>query len=153
MNRIRSFYKLSNIEIIETALGDKTGQLTMVVPEFYRVKFHGYSHVVEKETSKTKGELFQVRVQRLDDIPSIQAIPKISALKIDVENYEYQVLKGAEEILKRHRPLIYCELWDDQKRIQTINYLTNSLGYRVMVFQHRQLVDFTGQSATNFFFV
>jgi hypothetical protein len=109
--------------------------------------------VVEKETSKTKGELFQVRVQRLDDIPSIQAIPKISALKIDVENYEYQVLKGAEEILKRHRPLIYCELWDDQKRIQTINYLTNSLGYRVMVFQHRQLVDFTGQSATNFFFV
>jgi FkbM family methyltransferase len=153
LRRISTYYKLSNIEIFETALGDENGELTMVIPVIYNVKFHCFSHVVEKESDKVKGDLFAVRAQRLDDIPSLQGIPKINAVKIDVENYEHKVLKGAERLLKRHKPVLYCELWDNEQRILVINYLTGQLGYRVKVFQNNQLVDFTGQSVMNFFFV
>jgi FkbM family methyltransferase len=153
LRRICAYYKISNIEIFETALGDHNGELTMVLPVFYNVKFHGFSHVVEKESDKAKGDLFTVRVQRLDDIPSLQFIPKINAIKIDVENYEYQVLKGAETLLQHHKPVVYCELWDNEKRLLVINYLTARFGYRVKVFHNNKLVDFTSQSVSNFFFI
>jgi FkbM family methyltransferase len=153
LKRIRSYYELSNIEIFETALGELNGELTMVMPVLYHVRFHGFSHVVESEADKSKGELFTVPVKRLDDIRELQILPKINAIKIDVENFEYHVLKGAESLLKRHKPIIYCELWENEKRLPTINWLTGHLGYRVKVFQNNQLVDFSNQSVINFFFV
>jgi FkbM family methyltransferase len=153
LRKIIRFFGLTNIEIFETALGEKNGQITMVMPEFYKVKFQGFSHVVEKEADKKKGELFIVPVQRLDDIPAIKNLPVIHAIKIDVENFEYHVLKGAERLIRHHKPLIYCELWDDEKKTQTIRYLTNELGYRVMVYENHQLVDFTNQSLNNYFFL
>src|ERR1700676_1513882 len=100
LKRIRTHYHLSNIEIFETALGDRNGELTMVMPIMYNVKFQGFSHVLEKESDTEKGDLFPVHVQRLDDIRVLQMLPKIDAIKIDVENFEYFVFMGATELLK-----------------------------------------------------
>ena len=152
MKIIRHFH-LSNIEIFETALGAENGELTMVIPEFYKVKFQGFSHVVETDSDKKKGELIRVNVKRLDDIQTITDLNVIHAIKIDVENFEYHVLKGAEGIIRKHRPVLFCELWDDEKRSQTINYLENELGYQVKVFKAHQWEDFTGQQASNFLFI
>jgi FkbM family methyltransferase len=153
LKRITRYYHLSNIEIFETALGNVNGELTMVMPVMYHVKFQGFSHVAEKESDKKKGELFTVPVQRLDDMRILQELPKIDAIKIDVENFEYPVLQGAEELIKRHKPFIYCELWDNEKRMLTINYLKNNLGYLVRVFEKNRLVDYTGQPVSDFFFI
>jgi FkbM family methyltransferase len=151
--KIIRHFRIRNIEIFETALGEENGHLTMVMPEFYHVKFQGFSHVVENEDHRKKGKLFDVPVQRLDDNRTIQDLRAIHAIKIDVENFEFHVLKGAENIIKRHKPLIFCELWDDDKKIKTISYLTLQLGYRVMVFENNQLVDLNGQSHSNYFFI
>ncbi len=153
LKRIAKHYHLSNIEVFETALGESKGELTMVMPVIYHAKFQGFSHVVEKESDKKKGELFTVPVQRLDDIQALQELPKIDAIKIDVENFEYYVLQGAEELIKRHKPVIYCELWNNEKRMLTINYLKNTLGYRVRVFEKNRLVDYTGQQVSDFYFI
>jgi FkbM family methyltransferase len=45
---------------------------------------------------------------RLDDLVNIGAIPTM--LSIDVEGSEWQVLKGAERILREHRPTIFLSL-------------------------------------------
>ena len=153
LKRIRTHYRLSNIEIFETALGDRNGELTMVMPIMYNVKFQGFSHVLEKESDTEKGDLFPVHVQRLDDIRVLQMLPKIDAIKIDVENFEYFVFMGATELLKRHKPVIFCELWDNEKRSVTMNFLKNNFGYRVKVYENNQLVDFTDQPVSDFFFV
>jgi FkbM family methyltransferase len=153
LKKIKTHYHLSNIEIFETALGERNGELTMIMPIMYNVKFQGFSHVVEKESDIEKGDLFTAQVQRLDDIRVLRMLPKIDAVKIDVENFEYFVFKGATELLKRHKPLIFCELWDNEKRSVTMNFLTNNFGYHVKVYENNQLVDFKDQSVSDFFFV
>lgn len=54
----------------------------------------------------------QVRTQRLDTYLEEKKIDDISLIKIDVEGYEYYVLKGLAGFFERtrHRPPIICEL-------------------------------------------
>src|SRR5258705_11250119 len=47
--KIAKHYRLSNIKLFETALGDKNGMLTMVMPVLYRVRMQGLSRVVANE--------------------------------------------------------------------------------------------------------
>jgi FkbM family methyltransferase len=153
LKKIKAHYHLSNIKIFETALGEKYGTLTMVMPVIFNVRFQGFSHVVEKESDREKGDLFTVAVNRLDDILELQSLAKINAMKVDVENFEYFVFKGATEILKKHKPVIFCELWDNEKRAVTINYMKNNFGYSVKVLEQHQLVDYKDQSVSDFFFL
>ena len=153
LRKVARHFHLSNVEIFETALGEKNGELLMVMPVFYKVRFQGFSHVVKQDPDKNKGDLFTVPVQRLDSVQALQKLDKIDAVKIDVENFEYPILLGAEDLLMRHKPIIYCELWKDEKRSLTINYLKNKFGYQAKIFKKNKLEDFTGQTASNFFFV
>jgi len=91
-------------------------------------------------------------MQQLDTIPVLQQIKKISAVKIDVENFEYYVLKGGETLLRKHKPVIFCELWKDERR-ELCLALIKKIGYKPKVFEKGRLVDFNGQEALNFFFL
>ncbi|HEY1870310.1 MAG TPA: FkbM family methyltransferase, partial [Chitinophagaceae bacterium] len=153
LRKIIRHFRMKNVEIFETALGEKNEQLVMVMPEFHKVKFQGFTHVTTNEADRKKGRLFNVPVQKLDDNRTMQDLSIIHAIKIDVENFEYHVLKGAEKLIVHHKPLIFCELWNDEKKIKTISYLTKELGYCAMVFENSQLVDFTNQSRSNYFFI
>ncbi len=52
----------------------------------------------------------QIPLKRLDDLN----LPKCDLLKIDVEGFEYDVLLGARETLKKFHPHIFVELWDKE---------------------------------------
>jgi FkbM family methyltransferase len=145
-------YQLSNVQLFKTALGEEPGEIRMVVPVVGNSNMQGLSHVVESEDGQEAGQYFSVPVQRLDDIPELQQAKTISAIKIDVENFEYYVLKGAQSLLTKHRPVIYCELWNNERRKLCLDYM-QSLGYEVKVYDQQQLQTFTKQDASNFFFV
>lgn len=53
-----------------------------------------------------------VPLVRLDD--AIHGEARIDLIKIDVEGWELDVLKGAEAVLGRHRPLLYIEVMEPQ---------------------------------------
>jgi FkbM family methyltransferase len=53
-----------------------------------------------------------VRVTTLDE--DLAHINKIALLKIDCEGFEYEILQGARELLKRHRPLLFVEVHPEQ---------------------------------------
>ncbi|WP_411275594.1 FkbM family methyltransferase [Daejeonella sp.] len=154
LKRVVDHYKLRNVTIYEAALGDENGQLKMVMPIIDNVKMQGLSHVLDDSLNQPseKGSFYDVPVYKLDDLEEFKSAKKITAIKIDVENFEYHVLKGGEQILREHKPVIYCELWDNEKKYLTIDFL-KKLGYKVKIYEKKKLVDYREQSVTNFFFI
>lgn len=152
LEKVVAHYRLKNVQLFKTALGEESGELRMILPVVNNAKMQGLSHVIEDASGAEKGILFTVPVQKLDNMDALQQQKKITAIKIDVENFEYPVLKGGEMLLRKHMPLIYCELWDNEKRKLCMDYLSG-LGYVICIFDGKGLVPFTGQPVINFFFV
>lgn len=147
-------YKINNVTLHEVALGEQPGELKLVVPVINGVRMQGLSHAyVEGNTDDwNKGEIHHIPMLKLDEIQALQREEKIAAIKIDVENFEYYVLKGGRKLLEKHHPVIYCELWENEMR-QPVMGLLKEIGYKVKVFEGKNLVDYNGQKGTNFIFV
>lgn len=154
LERIVRKYKLANVQIEKYALGEEEGDIEMVMPVVNSVKFHGLSHVIHGSIKENnEGTLYKVPIKKLDNIALLQNLTvPVKAIKIDVENFEYFVLKGGEKMINDFKPIIYAELWDGENRKQTFELLL-SLGYKVKVVENGQLVDFEHQSKQNFIFV
>lgn len=50
-----------------------------------------------------------VAIKIADDLPEIMALQQLAFIKIDVEGFEFQVLKGLKQTLKKHRPRVIFE--------------------------------------------
>lgn len=154
LNWVKNRFGLSNIAVSDVALGNENGSIEMVMPVVDNVKKQGLSHVVSKDiTEFNEGDKFTTAIHRLDDLSTIKDL-QISAIKIDVENFEYQVFLGAEETLKKHKPIIYCELWDNQNRYNCFDFM-RKLGYGVQVLHDQKLIPFDemNHNTQNFFFI
>ncbi len=153
LKRVIDFFQLKNVIIIETALGDEQKQVNMVVPVTRGATMQGLAYIQEDVLhEKMTGHVFSVGVQQLDQLPSPGLQTKISAIKIDVENYELYVLRGGRVLLEKYRPIVFCELWDDERRLLCFA-LMKELGYRIKVWERGQLVDFNEQESLNYFFL
>ncbi|MSQ78111.1 MAG: FkbM family methyltransferase [Flavobacteriaceae bacterium] len=111
----------------ETALGNYHGTCEMVLPIVENVSMHGLSHVVDPSITEfnTGEKTAQIPIDKLDNIFPSQ---KIAGIKLDVENFEHEVLKGAEQLLRAQHPIIYTELWDNENRQLCFSFL-RGLGY------------------------
>lgn len=156
MKRVIRHFKLKNITVLNHALGNETGMVEMVVPVIDKVKMQGLSHVVHETIDENNsGEKIKVSIKKLDDIAELfNSKKRIGAIKIDVENFEYFVLKGGQKLIKKNKPLIYCELWDNENRRKCLDLL-DELGYNAMVIDNEVLMKFNEQIHTtqNFFFI
>jgi len=84
----------------------------------------------EEKNFQKAGE-FQMR--RLDDVLKEESISKVDFVKLDVEGYECQVLKGAGDFLKTLKPrLIKSEVWKEMVRCDSLEYfrMFENTGYR-----------------------
>jgi len=150
LNKIKDKFNLSNVILYQKALGEKNEQVKMILPKINRVRFHGLSHIVSD--LKENGEIFTVDMCKLDDIKEFSNID-INAIKIDVENFEYPVLLGAEKIIQKNRPVIYCELWEGENRKNSFEFFSK-LNYSVFTYERDVLFPYTEKSnSQNFFFI
>lgn len=149
--RVVRKFNLLNVKTYPYAVGNKNGKVEMVMPELKKVYFHGLSHIDDTNSLKN-GKRYEVEVKRLDDLEFLKSL-KIKAIKIDVEEYEYHVLCGAEELIHENRPLIYCELWESQNRQLSFS-LMQQLNYKIYVDWRGELEEFKKQKhCQNFFFI
>lgn len=137
---------------METALGSSDGQVEMVVPVQSGVRKQGLSHVVSANEA-TSGEKFTVDCARLDNLSSKFHRPVV-AIKLDVENHEYEVLEGGKELIREHRPVIYTELWDNENRSKCIELMA-SLNYLPFVYVSGEPVKYNASihNTQNFLFL
>ncbi len=91
---------------------------------------------------KNYAETIQVPVMRLDQYigANIPKPEKITLIKIDVEGYEFPVLKGLSKFFEtsKHRPLIVCEIkpWELKKlgaSLSEFDSFMRRYGYRAHV--------------------
>lgn len=59
-----------------------------------------------------------VKAVRLDDYLTAKGISRVSLIKIDVEGFEHNVLRGAKETILRSQPKLFIELNDQNLREQ-----------------------------------
>ena len=156
LNRIINYFKLSNVTMHKVALGDENGFIKMVMPVQNNVRFQGLSHVMHHSiTENNDGDIYEVPIFRLDDFEPIKNISqKIVGIKMDVENFESFVVKGALSIIEKHQPVLYIELWDNENRTSCINDLAK-LGYLPYTLENQKLVLFDAKKHHNhnFFFL
>jgi FkbM family methyltransferase len=156
LNRLLAYFNIDNVTVFDYALGDKEGEIEMIMPVEGSVRMHGLSHVVHDSIDFINdGDRYTVPIKLLDSFMSNSDLDnRLDGIKIDVENFEYYVLKGGIQILSKFKPIIYCELWDNENRIKTFNLLAG-LGYDCKILSNDILIDFknTESKEQNFFFV
>jgi FkbM family methyltransferase len=114
---------IKNVEIINLALGEKEGTTSL----YYNPKQSGLSSIVSHEENGFLKE--EIKITTLDNF-SKQFSSRISFIKIDTEGYEPQVLRGAKELIKKDKPVIYIELGGDhlETSVEALKIL-KELGY------------------------
>lgn len=98
------------IIVNQYALGEKEGIANISVTNLQNIGWCTMvSGSMRKETIK---ETLDVRVYRLDNYIRQKALKDISLIKIDVEGFEFLVLKGLGNYFEdtNHRPIIICEI-------------------------------------------
>lgn len=99
----------ANIILNECALGDDD-----TVHNYYIERFSSSTAASMREgVLKEVDETIEVRTQRLDNYLEQKKINEVSLIKIDVEGYEYNVLKGLAGFFEKtkHKPPIICEIF------------------------------------------
>lgn len=149
-------FKLRNVECFNYALGDVEKEVNMFTPIIDGAKKSGLSKVLDHVNNhQLLGERHLVSQKCLDSISELKSI-EIGALKIDVENHEYFVLKGGISLIKQNMPIIYCELWKNE----SFNYckdLLEGLGYQTQIYTKGTTVPYNEKEyqsqSPNYFFI
>lgn len=143
LNYVISHFSLQNVKVESCALGDKDGEVEMVLPVEGKARQQGLSHIVHEElTDHNEGIRFKVPLKKLDSIDYLfSSGAKVTGIKMDVENFEQYVLAGAERLISVHQPVIYLELWDNANR-QVCFSLLQKWSYRIMVSNEGELVPY-----------
>lgn len=115
---------MTNIQTHKTAIGATSGVGQIEVRDSKNLG-----------ASKITTGVGKIQLKKLDDFYLL----KCDLIKIDVEGFEYEVLLGATEVLKRFHPHIFVELWDKEVcdrdgldyTFPKVNTLLANLGYKI----------------------
>lgn len=142
LERVVRWFGLKNVVLHRWALGVETSEVEMVMPIVDSVRLQGLSYVVGGGAEPLPGELVRVPCKRLDELENLfpEGMP-VAAIKIDVQDFEYQVFDGARDLLRRFRPAIYCELGQGENRTRTLALFAD-LRYEFKVLRSGGLVAF-----------
>lgn len=125
---------ISNISTLPFAVGNSNEEISFTVREDNSLS--DTSSAIESFSKSTyRGELkwknIKVAQVRIDDFVESHKITKIDMMKIDVEGYEIEVLKGAMQSILRWKPVILIESFlNDDKRAFLEEFVRNA-GYTI----------------------
>ncbi len=98
----------SNIHKNKVGLGDKAGTYNIANIDSGN---QGMNRIVHEESSNSKTQ--QIQVSTLDSYVLEKKLDKVDLIKIDVEGFEYNVLKGSKTVIDTFHPTFFIELDDD----------------------------------------
>jgi len=112
---------IANAFAYPEALGDEEGEVTVPIIDYSSP--HNFGGVDVRAAGEPG---IKVRLRRLDSLD----LTACDLLKVDVEGFELQVIRGARETIARHRPTLYLE--NDRAAHQgDLISLIADMGYRL----------------------
>jgi FkbM family methyltransferase len=103
------------VEFVSLALSDANGTATLYVPTEDESKGTATIASASWQARKPHDEI-SIRTMSLDAFLAGRPLRTPVVIKIDVEDHEAAVLRGAAETIARYRPAIICEIWPNQHR-------------------------------------
>jgi len=126
--------RLPRATVVEAALSDHAGSMTIRVPEI-RGEVFATRATLEAgvtEVGQTGEKTLSVEVLTLDGFVEKEKVDAIGFLKIDVEGHEAATLRGAVRTLERLRPVLMIEMEQrhHQKPLTELLSWVEALGFR-----------------------
>ena len=135
LTRVVARHTLANVTVHECGLGRQAAELPMIMPVIGGIKRHALCQVDDGHSEYKDGIRFRIKIEALDGVPDLKTLTDVHAIKIDVEEFEAEVLKGGMELIRRCRPLIFCEIWKPKNRDE-IRTLFEGERYRMYGYEH-----------------
>lgn len=99
----------NHIKVCPFGLGDTSEEIMLSSAE----SGAGNAYIVEKENVPDfADELNSIQIRKLDEVVSeleVLTVKKCDLIKIDIEGFELRALNGAQDMLQKHRPVIFGE--------------------------------------------
>ena len=152
---IKKFLRLSNTIIIPEALSEKQGKMSLYVPTIDGAKKNTRAYLSPERSA----DCINVNVTTISEIADRHKINRIDFIKCDAEGAEAMVFRGGENIIKKCRPVILCELGAASANYglndyDVFNYIKGMCDYNVYVFLNNKLnpVDVFKEEYSNYIF-
>jgi FkbM family methyltransferase len=118
----------ARVTIIGAAVGDYNGLAELAIAERARAS----NALVGFGNTQMGGQraVRTVPITTLDTL--LETLPAPDVLKIDVEDAELLVLRGARCVLSLHRPALFVEIGQDPGNETAVNALLSQYGYRTV---------------------
>ena len=123
----------ANVACHHLALGDHEGSITLAMPVLDGVAQEQWASTAKDYATHVSArvtvERFTVPMRTLDDF----ALTDVTAIKLDAEGAEYEILRGARETLLRCRPVLTLEVEERHREGSTyaVPAYLDALGYDV----------------------
>jgi len=119
---------LTNVETVNVAVSDKEGTVKVAIPKSDGViHSSGWASISEdRQGIWEEKDIIEVRSQTIDSMN----LDSLDFLKVDVEQAEMMVIRGAINTIKKFRPVIEFE----NKRRENLEViaLLNTIGYNII---------------------
>jgi FkbM family methyltransferase len=96
----------TNVELHQVAGGDYNGTI-----KFYLNPHSNLSRIITDDSDLPKeGQIIEVPIITLDSFLEKNQIKKLDFIRMDVEGYEYNILQGMKNSIKKFKPMIQLEV-------------------------------------------
>jgi FkbM family methyltransferase len=96
------------VAVQEVAVGEADGELEIFLSD-RQIGTHSAAKASAEKASAGKGASVKVPMRSVDAFVASSGISRIDVVKVDVEGYDGQVLQGALQTLRRHKPVLFIE--------------------------------------------
>ncbi len=134
---------LSNIVLHNIALGGEGEFVEIGIPKIDNKKKYGYARIKKLSEHLEYAESEMVTNLKGDEL--LANLPRLDFIKCDVEGAEVPVFQSMTEVLDKHRPILLCELADQNERIKFFQ-LVSAFEYELYVLRNGKLVKISADS-------
>lgn len=118
--------KFNHATVVNYALGNEKGTITMVLPESNGMIRTGLPHIAESEEEKQQHKTHEVEIVKGSVL--LGNINKIDYIKCDIEGYEVVVFNELKEVIAQQKPIIQIEIGPENENVMfdyfdSLNYI------------------------------